>query len=501
MSAPGIDALRVTVAVGFARVLRGHGVRVSPHEVIETQQVLTALGSTDPATLRAGLRAATTKYHYEQAGFELAFDEFFLDHSPAESAARQHAADDRAHGDLPAGELDLTDDPGSGYTDHNPNTDEAGDLLEAPDAGSDFNPHRDDDDFSLSTSERDLSVRSGRDTGRRGMTYTVQLRRAGVSTAKELTSPAQTASGELRWDDPAGLLSWLDAINPRSVYADDAGEPGGELSGARLDRLAEAIQTFVDELGARLGEQATEPAQEASGEESERAGYRRAAHELLRRIRGAPRPRPRHGGRGKLDVRRTVRQSLRTDGVPFDVLVRRRVPSRVRLLVVADVSLSVRSITAFALRLAQMLHRMSHRCSVLAFVDSPVNVTDALLRSTGDGALAAVLGAPGLDLDASSDYGRVMAGLLSRHAGLLDARTTVLFVGDGRCNGLPAGTEQLAELRRRVHRVGWITPEQRRYWRQAGCAMAEFAEVCDSVITARDTEELIDRIPELARGL
>ncbi|GEL19821.1 hypothetical protein [Pseudonocardia asaccharolytica] len=45
---------------------------------------------------------------------------------------------------------------------------------------------------------------------------------------------------------------------------------------------------------------------------------------------------------------------------------------RIRLLVVADVSLSVRSITGFALRLAQTLHAMAFRCRVLAYVDDLV---------------------------------------------------------------------------------------------------------------------------------
>ena len=38
-------------------------------------------------------------------------------------------------------------------------------------------------------------------------------------------------------------------------------------------------------------------------------------------------------------------------------------------------------------------------------------MTDTLLASSGDGALAAVLAHPGLDLEASSDYGRVLTEL------------------------------------------------------------------------------------------
>ncbi|WFR70951.1 VWA domain-containing protein [Prescottella defluvii] len=218
-------------------------------------------------------------------------------------------------------------------------------------------------------------------------------------------------------------------------------------------------------------------------------------------MRGAPRPRPRIQGRGGLDMHRTTRASLRTDGVPFRLVTRTPVPDRVRLLILADVSLSVRPITAFTLRLAQAMHRRADRCRVLAFVDDPVDVTDALLRSGGDDALAAVLADPRIDLEASSDYGRVLDELLTGRTDLVDSRTAVLIVGDGRCNGLPPKADQLAVLRRRVHRLAWVTPEPRRYWNQATCAMSEYADVCDRVVIACDAEQLVAHAGELAHAL
>lgn len=192
---------------------------------------------------------------------------------------------------------------------------------------------------------------------------------------------------------------------------------------------------------------------------------------------------------------------MRTDGVPFRLVVRAPRPDRVRLLVLADVSLSVRPITAFTLRLAQAMHGRAHRCRVVAFVDRPVDVTTQLLAAGGDGALAAVLAHPAVDLEASSDYGRTFDELLTEHSGSIDGRTSVLVVGDGRCNGLPPRTDRLEELRRRVHRLAWITPEPERYWTQATCAMPDYAELCDEVVVARDGAQLLARAAELGHAL
>jgi uncharacterized protein with von Willebrand factor type A (vWA) domain len=137
----------------------------------------------------------------------------------------------------------------------------------------------------------------------------------------------------------------------------------------------------------------------------------------------------------------------------------------------------------------------------MAFVDRPVDVTEVLLRAGGDDALAAVLAEGQLDLQASSDYGQVFGEMLGGQADALDSRTAVLIVGDGRSGGLPPGVDRLRALRRRVHRLAWVTPEPQRYWAQATCAMPDYAQICDKVVVASDAEGLAARAAELANAL
>jgi len=173
----------------------------------------------------------------------------------------------------------------------------------------------------------------------------------------------------------------------------------------------------------------------------------------------------------------------------------------VRMLIVADVSLSVRPVAGFILRLAQTLHRMGRHCEVVAFVDQPVLVTSALRAAHTDDALAAVLAADGLDLAATSDYGSMWSTMLERFGDLLTARTSVLVVGDARSNGFDPRIDLVAEVSRRVHRLAWVTPEPSRYWTQAGCAMADYADHCSTVVSARDGAEMLSRADELGAAL
>ncbi len=84
---------------------------------------------------------------------------------------------------------------------------------------------------------------------------------------------------------------------------------------------------------------------------------------------------------------------------------------------------------------------------------------------------------------------------------MLNKRTAVIIVGDGRCNGRPSGLEALEKIRSKVHRIAWITPEARRYWAQAACSMADYEQICDRVVVARDGEQLSALAAELGHAL
>ncbi|OUS93716.1 VWA domain-containing protein [Rhodococcus sp. NCIMB 12038] len=502
---PSLPAQLLDVlAASFGKVLRRYGVAASPAEVIEVRRVFGLVGGRDPATLRASLRAVCAKYTYEQQGFDRAFDVFFGAVADAAPDSRSPSRAEFAEG-LPSA-LEVADNAETArYAEYNERAAEVGDHFDTPEAEKGFNPHKDDDDVSMTSSEADLSVDSEAESGRRGVTYTVEVERAASTAVGDLASSTSGAVvGSLSWDDPESILAWLDAYDPSKVYADSGGaEP---LTAAQLNRLAEAVEAFVGALADARDlstGQAPAPAESASAAvaATSRAEVNQACYEVLRRMRGPSRPRPRELARGRLDMRRTVRASLRTEGVPFHLMVKAPRPDRVRVLILADVSLSVRPVTAFTLRLAQAMHRRASRCQVLAFVDRPVDVTDTLLAGTDDDALATVLADPRIDLEASSDYGRVFSDVLTEFGTDVNSRTSVIVVGDGRCNGLPPGVDEFAELRRKVHRLAWITPEPERYWNQASCAMPEYAEVCDRVVVARDPAQLMSRAAELGHAL
>ncbi|GEE02135.1 hypothetical protein nbrc107696_25810 [Gordonia spumicola] len=496
------------LAVAFGRALRRFGIPASPAEVIEIRQVMALIGASDLDRLRSALRGASVKYAHERPLFEEAFDVYFgLLEEP--DRGRGRAVMRSVANDLPD-DVDWDDDfVGAGrMIGADEHTSEIGELMiDDPDARerTGESSHREDDDFSVASGAQELQVATESSAVGSGATYTIDVDHAAVADAGELVATrARVSSGSLSEYDAAGLLRALGAGDGRNAYDAD-GVDEAVLDQRQRDSLRAALERFVEALADRLESAPESGSADArdprTGIDREQADIDRACHRLVQRMRGAPRRVPRLTDRGRLDLRATMRSAVATDGVPAELWRRRPVPGPVRMLVMVDVSLSVRPVAGFILRLAQTLHRLGDRCEVIAFVDRPVLVTPALRSASPDAALAAVLATDGLDLAASSDYGAVWSQTLAAFGELVSGRTGVLVVGDARSNAFDPRVDLFAEIARRAHRVAWLTPEPSRYWGQTGCALDEYRRHCAGVVSARDGAEIVTRCDELADAL
>lgn len=214
--------------------------------------------------------------------------------------------------------------------------------------------------------------------------------------------------------------------------------------------------------------------------EAERLG-RLLALRLGRRWRRTP--------HGRVDPRATIAASARTLGVPLRPVRHQPRVSKSRLLVLCDVSGSV-------IRSARLLLAMLNACGRLfdgghsfVFVDRPVA---APLRGLELERL------PGLDLQASSDFGHVFYKLLTEHAELLTPRTAVLVLGDARCNRFDPQAWAFEELARRVGRVVWLNPERRERWYTGDSRLRDYEPHVHALLAAESLDELAAGIERLA---
>jgi uncharacterized protein with von Willebrand factor type A (vWA) domain len=191
----------------------------------------------------------------------------------------------------------------------------------------------------------------------------------------------------------------------------------------------------------------------------------------------------RRARRGHLDLRHTVLHGLRNGReVPFTLAYRRRHISKLRLIVLCDVSGSVWQVSTFLLKLVHTLQAEFSTVRSLVFVNSLVEVTELFRRLRFPQDLEALRQYPQLNLFGFSDFGRVFYQLYDDLLGAITRDTVLLILGDARSNHFDPQAWTLGEIRQRCRRLIWLNPEPRQAWNTEDSVMEVYAPYCDYVL-------------------
>lgn len=453
----------------LAALLRRGGLRVSTAELLDAAGVARALGPADPAALRAGLRAALVKRCEDRPLFDELFDLYFLRRGqPSDETRGGPLAEVAASSELAVDDLERALDS------------LAAEMAAMTAAGR----------TALGAREADLATLvqgAGATAGLAGMStplqvgyYTYRVLEALGLEAGQREALEAIEAGRARGaygDAMAAALGGLVARNAARIRDRAREHVRGEFRRHNLDHRRRAAS-------ASLGQR---PLISLDARDQERVMAEIARLARVLRARAAPR-RDRH--RGRLDVRATLRRSLRTGGVPIEIVHRRRRPRRERLVILCDVSDSVRGVARFLLSLVHALQELFDGVHSFAFVAELGELTDRFRRDQLDRALSRALGGEVVNLFANSNYGAVFQQFTERHLGRVGSHTTVLVLGDGRSNYHPPQVDRFAAIARRAHRVIWLSPEPPPLWGVGDSAMRAYEPYCDEIAVASDLDSL-----------
>ncbi len=189
--------------------------------------------------------------------------------------------------------------------------------------------------------------------------------------------------------------------------------------------------------------------------EAERLAYRLAAamrYRLSRRYKAA-----RSGS--KLDLRRTIRRNIQYGGEPL-ILVHRARPDRpVRIVVLLDVSGSMKLYSRFFLQFVRGLVSQWIDTDAYLFHTKLVRVSDALREKDAIKAMTQLaLMADGFG--GGTRLGESLKMFNDHHAKrALNSRTIFMILSDGYETGAPEGMAvELKRLKKRVRRIVWLNP-------------------------------------------
>lgn len=433
--------------VGFVEALREQGISVGPSETVDAGRVLATLGLQDREALREGFACAVLR----RADHRQTYDALFELWWPAALGGRAvlEAADTE-----PAVPVDV-EAMRSMLLDL---------LIDNPDLG--------DLDERLVAVIASIVEAHGRYTSSRGPSYSSYqaLKAMGLDQLE----------GRLL----AGLLA---------PHGDDPSPATEQIAKATAARKIAQLRRMVEsETKRRTAEQLGREHVQMYGipQLAENVEFLRASGDQLRQMRRVVAPlarmlatrlaaRRRRARAGSVDLRRTLRKSMSTGGVPIDMVMRKPRPARPELVVLCDVSGSVAGFSHFTLLLVHALRQQFSRVRVFAFIDTCDEVTHlfgpdadlavAIQRITRESAV--------YTRDGHSDYGNAFVTFTENFAGVLSPRSSLLVLGDGRTNYRNPAVDVLTHMVTASRHAHWLNPEPRHLWGSGDSAVPRYSDV------------------------
>ena len=461
--------------ITFVGLLRQNGVRVSFAESMDTFRALDLVGLGTRLGVKDVLRATLVKRAVDVPTYDTLFDLYF---SGVGEIVKQSEAGAMEALDLDAGEYQK--------------------LLE--------DLARFLAEQGLETSELTQALLQ-QDTARLERLLREAAQRAGVQRIERSFQEGQYSQGMQQALGVGGVARELQAISD----ALGAGEPDprrqqmGRFVDRRLQELQEMIRRLVrGELEQRDVGQRDAARMQALAEKSfyylsedEIRRMKEAVTKLAARLKNVLAVKRRTARKGKFDVKDTLRKNLQYGGIPFKIRFDRRKRIKPQVVVLCDVSDSVRNVSRFMLQFVYSLQDLYSKVRSFIFVSDIGEITRLFEENEIHQAIDQAIRGNVINVYAHSDFGRAFRMFHREHLATITRHTTVIILGDARNNYNLPHEWVLKEIRQRAKQLIWLNPENRMTWGFGDSEMDRYLPYCDVVEECRNLNQLyrvVDRM-------
>ncbi|WP_040834240.1 vWA domain-containing protein [Nocardia brevicatena] len=431
--------------VGFVEALRARGIPVGPSETVDAGRVLSVLDLLDREVMREGLACALLRRTTHRATFDGLFDLWF----PVAIGVRDAEADEVEVPRRADGEVDIP---------------------------------------ALRRMLAELLAEEG-STGRLAALAGQMVEQMGQYQSAR--GPSFSAYQTLEEVQLQTLLVQVLAGMSGPGASDFDTEVARRAARARIERFRATVEAETRRrMAERIGREkvasygVAKQAEEVDflrASPAELAELRRSTQRLARVLASRLAARRRRARRGEIDLRRTLRASMSTGGVPIDLVHRKPRPGRPELVLLCDVSGSVAGFSNFTLLLVSALREQFSRVRIFAFVDRADEVTRFFDPHTQlDEAMQKIFAeADIVGYDGHSDYGSAFAGFARDFPDAVTGRSSLLVLGDARTNYRDPESNTLRDLVATAKHAHWLNPEPRAQWGSGDSAAQRYRQVIE----------------------
>ncbi len=469
---------------GFIVELREAGLPVSLTENLDAMAAVEQIPIEDREAFKYALAATLVKNHAHWRAFETVFEVYFS------LRGSQYAVGEEADGDLDPSELDDMEGQGQGdgQGEGQGQGGGAGDNLTPEELAQMLlqSLQRADQGMMRAAARQSVKRYAGMEPGRPvGGTYYLYrtLRNLDLDAMMEqLMEAAREQSPE--------PLTPLEERLEKDEFEHRIEQFKQEVEAEIRRRLV--ADRGVEAMAKTLRKPLPEDIDFMHASREEMISLRKALQPLTRRLAVRLARKRRHGRKGPLDFRNTVRHSLSYGGVPAEPKFRYPRPTKPEIFVIADISGSVAAFARFTLHLVHAIAGQFSKVRSFVFIDGIDEVT-SFFEGTED-ILEAIhrvnTEADVVWVDGHSDYGHAFEVFWRAHGKDIGPKTTVIILGDARNNHHASQSWVVKEMRHKARHVYWLNPEPKAYWDTGDSIVGEYGVHCDGTFECRNLRQL-----------
>ncbi len=464
--------------ITFVGLLRQNGVRVSVAESMETFRALDLVGLGARQPVKDVLRATLVKRAVDVPTFDSLFDLYF---SGLGEIVKQSEQSAREALDLDAAEYQQL-------------LEELAKFLK---------------EQGIEPSElTDALLRQ--DTARLERLLREAAERAGVQRIERAFQEGQYAQGMQQAMGVADVARELQAISEALGTGDP--DPRRQQMSRFVDRRLQELQEMIRRLVRGELEQRDVGQRDAARLQalSEKSFYylsedeirrmKEAVTKLAERLKNVLAVKRRTARKGKFDVKDTLRKNLQYGGVPFKIRFDRRKRIKPQVVVLCDVSDSVRNVSRFMLQFVYSLQDLYSKVRSFIFVSDIGEITRLFEENEIHQAIDQAIRGNVINVYAHSDFGRAFRMFHRDHLAAITRHTTVIVLGDARNNYNLPHEWALKEIRQRAKQLIWLNPENRMTWGFGDSEMDRYLPYCDVVEECRNLNQLYRVVDRMVVG-
>ncbi len=461
---------------GFIVELRSAGLPVSLTENLDAVEAVKHIPIEDRETFKYALAGTLVKNHSHWKAFETVFEVYFsLRGQEYELVDGEWESDDTATGEENQQEGQV---PGQGGSQEGLTQEQLAEMLFQALAKQDRNLMR---TVARQSVQRFAGMEPGRPVGGTYYLYRT-LRNLNLEEVLDrlLTSSADSDSES----------DFLEERLRKDEYEHRIEELKKEIEAEIRRRLV--ADRGVEAMAKTLRKPLPEDVDFMHASREEMVALRRAIWPLTRKLAVRLARKRRHGRKGPLDFRRTVRHSLSYGGVPAEPKFKYPKPSKPEIMVIADISGSVAAFARFTLHLVYALNNQFSRVRSFVFIDGLDEVTDFF--ENVDDITEAIhrvnTEADVIWVDGHSDYGHAFEIFEEKFAKDIGPKTTVIILGDARNNYHASQSWVIKDIEDKARKVFWLNPEPRSYWDTGDSIVGEYSDFCNGTFEVRNLKQL-----------